>query len=139
MPKRMRWLWLAAALAVGCGRPVPTRPQGTGAEAAARDFCEAVVRQDWDRAHALLDADAQAACSPGRFGQLAATYRAGMGFEPDAAHVRSCEEHGDDAVAHVVFSRSVGSKRRSFQDGLTLHRGASGWAVRPPPWLRAGR
>ena len=140
--RRTRWLWLAAAaaaLAAGCGRPAPTRPPGSGAEAAAKAYCDALLRQDWDRAYALLDADGQAACGPTRFAQLAAAYRAGMGFEPDAVRVRSCQENGDGAIAHVVFSGAAGPQHRSHQDGLTLRRGAPGWAVAPPAWLRAAR
>ena len=131
--RRLRWPWLlAAALAAACGRAAPTHPPGTGAEAKVKDYCEVIVRQDYDRAFADLDPDSQAAFGPGRFARRAAAYRAGLGFEPDAVHVRSCEEHGDSAIAHIVFAGAAGSQHRSYQDGVVLRRTAAGWGVVPP-------
>jgi hypothetical protein len=53
--------------------------------------------------------------------------------------VRSCEEHGDEAVAHVVFAGKTASGTRSFKDGLTLRRGATGWGVVLPPGFGKAR
>lgn len=134
------WAWALAALAaVGCGRHAPTTPAGTGAEAVARDYCGAVVRQDWDAAYAALDPDGRAAVGPASFRRAAATYRRGFGFEPEEGRVRSCEEHGDEAVAHVVFTGPAGAAHRSYQDGLTLRRTPAGWGVVLPPALRPHR
>src|SRR5690242_7631423 len=96
--------WLLAAVVVGavggCGRAPAPAPAGTGAREAAQAFYDAVVRQDWPAAHALLDPGSQKRHGQGRLAQ----YRRGLGFEPKAAHVRACEERGDDAVAHVTLS-----------------------------------
>jgi hypothetical protein len=136
-PKRREKLLalLAGALAAGCFPAPSTQRAGTGAEAVVKDYCEAILRQDWGRAHAHLAPDEQAACGPVHFARLAAGYRAGMGFEPKTVHVRSCEEKVDTAVAHVVFMGAVGSEHRSYQDGFALRRTAAGWCVVQPARL----
>jgi hypothetical protein len=136
----MRACWAAAAAlfaASGCG--APTRPTDTGAAEAARGYCDALLRQDWPAAHALLCADSRARCGADAFARLAAAHRRRFGFEPEEAVLRSCEEHGDEAIAHVVFRGRAAGHDRSFKDALTLRRGESGWGVVLPPRFGQGR
>jgi hypothetical protein len=136
-----RWGRLVGALlavgASGCGPS--TRPADTGATEAARGYCEALVQQDWPAAHALLCAESRASCGADAFARLAAAHRRRLGFEPGELVLRSCEEHGDEAVAHVVFRGREAGHDRSFKDALTLRHGASGWGVVLPPRFGQGR
>jgi hypothetical protein len=129
---------LTAAAAAGCG-PGRTAPAGTGAEAVVRDFYEALARGDANRAYADLDADSRARVGPDAFAGLARAYRVGLGFEPGAVQVRSCEEHGDEAVAHVVLTGRAEGRERRFTDGAALRRGPGGWGVVLPPGFGRGR
>jgi hypothetical protein len=113
------------AVAAGCG-PSHTGQSGTGAEAVVRDFYDALLRQDWDRAYAALDDDSRASVGPGQFAQLARQYCDGLGFDPEGVRVRSCEEHDEEAVAHVVFTGRAASHERRYDDGATLRKGAGG-------------
>jgi len=130
---RRFWLWGAAvALAAGCAA-APTTKTDTGAEAAARAYCEALARQDWAAAYAALHLDSRARFDADEFARLARAHRGRMGFEPEGVVVQSCEEHDAEAVAHVVFTGKAGGKGRSFKDGVALRRGAAGWGVVLPP------
>jgi hypothetical protein len=120
-------LALLAALA-GC-TPSPPPPTDTGAREAAVDFFDGLVRQDWGHASGALEADSRARCDAARFARLARAYRAGLGFEPTAAHVRACEEHGAEATAHVVLTGGGPSHARRFRESVVLRRGPSGWGV----------
>src|SRR5438105_2823170 len=94
-------LLLLPALA-GCGPAEPTTPH-TGAEEAARDYYQAIRLRDWRRAYGLLHPDSRGRWQADGFARVAEDYRRRIGFEPEAVHVRSCEEQGDEAKAHVVF------------------------------------
>jgi hypothetical protein len=91
------------------------------------------VDQDWPAAYAALHADGRKRLSAEQFAGLARQYRRGVGFEPTAAHVRSCEERGDEAVAHVTLTGQAAGHRRFHKDAVTLRRGAGGWGVVLPP------
>jgi hypothetical protein len=135
----MRRLWVCVGLslaAAGCGG-APTSPAGTGAEAAARTFFEALLRRDDRQAHRALLPDEQARCGPEPFARLAQAYRRKLGFEPKAVHVRSCDEQGTEAIAHVVFTGVAGGHERFFKDAIELRRGGQGWGVVLP--ARFGR
>jgi hypothetical protein len=94
---------------------------------------EALLRQDWGRAYAALDAPNRARCGAGQFARLADGYRRGLGFEPRAVHVRSCEERGAEAIAHVVFTGAAAGRQRYYKDAVVLRRGEAGWGVALPP------
>src|SRR5262245_10412180 len=98
------WVWgLVLAGAAGCGtRPSPVTDTGSGES--VRAYFEAVVRRDWPAAHAALHPGTRARLGPERFARLAEEYWKGLGFEPSGVTVRSCEEQGDRAVAHVVLT-----------------------------------
>jgi hypothetical protein len=127
---------LLALLPAGCGQPAA--PPGTGAEAVAREYFEELLRQDWGRAYAALDPEERARRGVESFARLAQSYHHRLGFEPREVFVRSCEEHGDEAIAHVVFTGQGGGKQRYHKDAITLRRGAAGWGVVLPPRFGQG-
>jgi hypothetical protein len=132
-----RWAGVVAAiLLVGCGR-APETPSGTGAEQVVRDYYEALLRRDWPAAHALLLPESRRKCRPEEFADRCRRFSRKLGFEPKELRVRSCEEHGDEAVAQIVLTGSKGGKRRSARDGVRLRRGEAGWGIVLPP--RFGR
>ena len=118
--------WLALALA-GCrGAPAAAR---TGAEQAVREFYEALVRRDWNAAHAVLHADSRAKPSAAQFARRAESYRRQLSFEPEQVVVRSCEEHGSEATAHVVLRGGT----RSYRDAIVLRKDGTIWGIVLPP------
>jgi hypothetical protein len=135
MRTRLAWCLAVVALA-GCGPGQPTTPR-TGAEEAARDYYEAIRRRDWGRAYDLLHPQSRAQWSANGFARAAEAYRRGIGFEPEAVRVRSCEEQGEEAKAHLVFEGQAGGKQKFFKEAAELRRSASGWGVILPP--RFGR
>jgi len=46
-------------------------------------------------------------------GQLVQSFWASLGFEPDTIYIQACQEHGSEAIAHVVLTG----------------RGADGWRI----------
>ncbi|HZY84976.1 MAG TPA: hypothetical protein VFE78_09105 [Gemmataceae bacterium] len=126
--RRCNWGWpLLAALVAGCGGKAAPPP--CEAEGAVRQFFAGVVDQDWPAAYGALHADGRKRVTVEQFTRLARQYRRGLGFEPTAAHVRSCEERGDEAVAHVTLTGQAAGHQRFHKDAVTLRRGADGWGV----------
>ena len=129
-----RWACgLLVALAVaGCGR-TPVTPPGTGARRAAQSFFEALLGREWERAYSTVDPGSKARCNAERFSRLAENYRSGLGFLPEAVHVRACDEQGAEATVHVVLTGRAATKYRRFKDAVALRRGDQGWHVVLPP------
>jgi hypothetical protein len=125
------WAIVALLAAAGCRWAPP--PAGTGAHEAVQGFYEALLQQDWPRAYAALHPDSRAHASAEQFARLATQYRRNLGFEPERVQVRSCEEHGAEAVAHVVFTSRTTIPYRSYKDGIALRRSATDWGVVLPP------
>jgi hypothetical protein len=123
-------------MSAGCAGSSPSAV-GTGAARVAQDFCEGVLRQDWAQAYGALDEQSQARCRVQQFNLLAGEYRKIIGFEPREVFVRSCEEHGDQALAHVVFTGSTSTDQKFYKDVVPLRRSAAGWGVLLP--ARLGR
>jgi hypothetical protein len=92
-------------------------------------YYEALLRRDWPTAYAALDADSQAWCNLALFSQLAEQYVRNLGMESPEVHLRSCEEHGDQGVAHVTIMGQGHNKQGLYKDGLTLRRGTQGWRI----------
>jgi hypothetical protein len=118
---------LAVGLA-GCGDG-PESSASTGAAEAARQFYEALIQQDWAAAYECLDGAGQARLDRKRFEQLARGHRRALGFNPQEVRVRSCEEHGDEAVIQVVLTGQPVQGARSAKDGVLLRRSTAGWGV----------
>src|SRR6516164_9919929 len=126
---RIPLLCLAVLAAVlGCGKSAAP-PADTGSAGAAREYGEAVCRRDWPRAYALLHPDSRRRYSAEQFARLAATYRQGIGFEPEKVHLRAHEEHGDEAIIHLNFTGLAGGKRKFYKESLQLRRDGTQWLV----------
>jgi hypothetical protein len=114
---------------VGCATEPGPRP-GTGAAEAARDFFGALCQRDWPRAYGLLAPETRRRWSAEQFAGLATNYRKAIGMDPAAVHVRSCEEQGSEAVAHVVLTGAPGHAQH--KDAVALRRSEAGWGVHLP-------
>jgi hypothetical protein len=122
-----RWVWVSTCLLVtGCGATTP--PSGTGARETVLAYYQAIVRQEWNAAHAVLDSTTRARCDASRFADLAKVYRGGLPFEPTTVQVTACEEQGERAVAHVVLIGRPSAHQR-FKDTAILRYGPDGWGV----------
>ncbi len=134
MARRVLWAWgfLAAVFGAGCGRSSAPLA-GTGADAAARGYYEALLRQDWAGAYGFLHPDSRARCDAEHFSRLAQNHRRSLGFEPEAVRPRSCEEQGDQATARATFTGQSQGRRRYSKDAVALRRGEAGWGVVLPP------
>ncbi len=130
---RGNWVWVLAVALPACGCRSTKAPEGTGALECARQYHEALVQQDWSEGYAVLHPDSRARCSAEQFARLAAQYRRRLGFEPHGVRVRSCEEHGVEAIAHVVFTGRPASQHRSYKDAIVLRKSSEGWGVDLPP------
>jgi hypothetical protein len=127
MPIRVAWALLAAVAVSGCERQ-PAPPPGTGARKATQTYYEALMRQEWEKAYSLLDADSRTQCSGEQFSRLAQNYRNNLGFEPDAVHIQTCDEQGAEATARIVWS-SGAAKGRRYKDAISLRRTGDRWQV----------
>jgi hypothetical protein len=119
---------LCAMLVAGCDS-APTSASNGSAETVLVAFYEAIVRQDWNAAHELLHADNKAVCPLLEFVPRARAYYQRLGFAPEGARVRSCEEQDDVAVAHVLLVGHRDGRERTFRDAITLRRDSAGWRI----------
>jgi len=126
------WVSVVVLTACGCGGQVEQSPD-TGARDAARAFAEAIARQDWTTAYEKLHENSRARVPRDEFARRASRYWRNLGFEPASVQVRSCEEQGEEAKAHLVFGGQVKSGPRQFRDSFLLRRGPEGWGVILPP------
>jgi hypothetical protein len=122
---------LMAIVVVGCGPN--SGAKGTGSVQTAQDYFDAVRRCDWPHAFELLDPESQARYPASQFAKLAMAQHSELGFEPNHVHVRACEEHGDEAVAHVVLSGPGPAGRRFYKEAISLRQTPAGWRVLLPP------
>jgi hypothetical protein len=123
-----RWVCIGLLVLGGCGGQTG-QPVDTGARAAALGFAEAIAGQEWSRAYDHLHAESRTQLKHDDFDQQASQYRRAFGFEPTRVRVRACEEQGEEAKAHVVFSGQAKSGSRQFRDTFLLRRGPEGWGV----------
>src|SRR5437867_1565644 len=102
MKQRVRLLGalLAGSFLFGCTREQPD--PGTGARECVRAFFQAIIEEDWQRAYEKTAPESQKAATLEQFARLARAYRVSLGFEPEELHLRACQEHDSEAIAHVV-------------------------------------
>ncbi len=128
-----RWLFLFGLIAptVGCAaKPAPLPPiPDTGAKQAVGEFYDALIRKDWKQAHARLSADQQRRISPDQFARLGQAYRRKLAFDLVEIHVRSCDEKGTEATAHLLLLGPVGPHRHRYNEGITLKNTGGTWGV----------
>lgn len=114
---------------LGCGQG-PAQPEDTGSREVVQKFFEALLKEDWPTAHALLHLDSQKHYPLNRFTDLARSYHRQLGFASAQVYVRSCEERGPEATAHVnIVGLTANQKRRRYEDGILLRRDQSQWRV----------
>jgi hypothetical protein len=118
---------LLGVLFIGCGHS--SDGSGTGAKECAQGFYEAIVRQDWANAYATLDPETKKRWKSEQFTQLAKNYRSSLGFEPEAVHIRACDEQNADATAHIVLTGRTTTQDRRHNDAVALRRTEDGWRI----------
>jgi hypothetical protein len=64
---------------------------------------------------------------------LAQSYRNGLGFEPEAIHIQTCEERGTEAIAHIVLTGQAATEEHHYKDAVALRQNGEGWRVLLPP------
>ena len=67
-----------------------------------------------------------------QFGRQTQAYRKRLGFDPEEVHIRSCEEHGSKAIAHVVLVGHLDGQRKQFRESVALRLSDGKWAVLRP-------
>ncbi len=102
---------------------------GTGADKAVRTYFEAIIKQDWNGAYAVLHPETQKKLSLDQFTAKSQQYRSKLGFVPTEVHVQSCTERSSDAVAHLTLTGLPLGKKHSFKEGVTLRRTENGWGM----------
>jgi hypothetical protein len=122
---------LIGGFLMGCGRVQEDFP-GTGAKQCVLEFYQALIQQDWPSAYATLDPRNQKAHTPEQFSRLAQSFRGTLGFEPESIHIQACQEHGPEAMAHVVLTGRNADQERRFKDAVALRRGDEGWRITLP-------
>jgi hypothetical protein len=118
---------LGAGLAsTGCGSKAV--PIDTGARDAVQSYFEALLGRDSDRAYGVLDPESQARVTLGQFAELTKKY-GNLGFAPQSVKIRSCDEQGNIAIAHVFLMGKSATKERRYRDGVSLLKTEHGWRV----------
>ena len=120
-------LWVGCLL-IGCG-PASEEQAGTGAKECAENYFQAVLDHDWTKAYTTLDESGRKRWTTATFAELGKKYRRELGFEPREIHVRACEEHGDEATAHVVLVGPATAKEGRSKEAVLLRRNEGRWQV----------
>jgi hypothetical protein len=94
-----------------------------------QNYNEALLHHDWPRAYSALHPETHKRFNPEQFARLAQRHLRDLGFEPTAAHVRSCEEHGTEATARVLFEGRDASGRKLYKDAVALRQSGAGWRI----------
>ena len=123
-------LILAAAFLSGCGKDavLPPASPDTGAEAVAKTFFEALVREDWTAAYDTIDATSRARLTKEQFAKSAKAAITQLGFKPTEVGV-AVSETGDHASAVAVYRGSSGTSSKQYKDGTSMKRSDHGWGV----------
>jgi hypothetical protein len=123
-------LLLTIAALCGCEKqqpPLPV-PVDTGAEAVARSFFDAMVREDWNAAYDTIDAESRARVTKEQFASRAQANMKRVGFKPTEVGV-AVSETGDRASAVAVYRSVSEISSKRYKDGTALKRSGQGWAV----------
>jgi hypothetical protein len=117
--------------AAGC-RSSPTAPTDTGSRAAVQTYFDALVLRDWPAAYGALHPDSRKRLTPDQFARAAEGHRRALGFEPEEVHLNSCEEHGAEAIAHVLLTGHASGKAMTYKDAVVVKQGDAGWGIMLP-------
>lgn len=137
-PKSLRLALLAAFLLPLAGCKKPPQPQaGSGARESVLSFYNALVHRDWPVAYATLDPAGGRRPTLDQFSLAAERYVQRLGFSVKEVAIQGCEEHGPQALAHVVLRGDPTAKPSRFNDAVSLRRDGQSWLiVLPPTWYR---
>ncbi len=128
--RRSCWLLLAVLSLAGCEKqpPAVAASPDTGAQAAARTFFEALMREEWSNAYDTLDAESRGHISKEMFAGRAKAAMKQLGFVPTDVGV-TVSETGDRASALAVYRGLSGTTPKQFKDGMALKRTGQVWHV----------
>src|SRR5262249_34571359 len=115
---------LVLLLALGCRVAKPTTLADSGASATTTAFFTGVINEDWPAAYQSLHPDERVRLNLEQFSERAAQYRRNLIFTPKSVVIRSCEEHGDTAIAHFTIT-ARDSRHHQFRDAVTLRKGSA--------------
>jgi hypothetical protein len=127
MTRHLAVLVAVCVAVAGCASRAP--PVDTGSRTAVQTYFDALVRRDWPAAYAVLHPDSRKRLSLEQFKRAAENHRHALGFEPEEARLKSCEEHDADATAHVLLTGSAGGKKQTAKDAVALKHSDAGWGV----------
>lgn len=122
---------LGAACVTGCAS-APEMPAGTGAAETAASFFAGLQTSDWNLAYSLVSPGKQKPVSLEQFTRQARAYRSHIGFDIEEVRMRSCEEHAEEALAHILLVGHAHGNRKQYREGLILRRVDGKWAVMLP-------
>jgi hypothetical protein len=125
--RRLFFFALVALTASGCGTRHSASPADSAASATTTTFFTALINEDWPAAYQALHPGERARLTLEQFTGRAANYRQNLIFTPKSVVIRSCEEHGDTATAHITIT-ARDSRHHQFRDAVTLRRGVA-WGV----------
>jgi hypothetical protein len=116
------------SLSSACRNDAPA-PQGTGAREVVVKYFEPLAQQDWDTAYSQLHADTQKRMNRAAFERGARVYCKRLGFAIGKVAIRSCDEQGEKAIAHVNLSDANGSPKHRYHEGTLLQQSDKGWRI----------
>ena len=125
---RLLSLALIALAVGGCGARQSTAHAESGASATTTTFFGSVINEDWPTAYQALHPDERARLTLEQFADRAVQYRRNLILTPKSVVIRSCEEHGDTATAHITIT-ARDSRHHQFRDAVTLRRSGAAWGV----------
>jgi hypothetical protein len=127
----MRWVCLFLMICVaGCGHSAQ-HPHGKAADVAQAYF-DALLNRDWANAYEKLHAEAKSRWRQEDFSKAAQQFRDQLGADSATAHISSCEERNNEAIAHVLVVAHANGKQRLLKEAVTLRRGETEWRIMPP-------
>ena len=131
-----RWVCVVTLAAlVGCGRPAPPPRVDTGAREAVRAYFEGVIRKDWKALYPALHPDSRKRYTREQFALQATAYRKRLRFEPEVVIIRSCQEHGAEAIGRVILTTRATRHKPRFNDAVVVRRDAGVWRVVLPDYF----
>ena len=130
------WVGISLVLVVLVGGCAKRSAAGkSGADDALRNFGRALIGKDWPSAYQALHPETRSTITEKQFAPLGANYLSSIGFKADEFLIRSCEEHGADAIAQVRIRGHAANKLRTYKDTFTLKKDATGWGVVLPSYF----
>src|SRR4051794_40364399 len=122
---------LMVVVLAGCSSAPPPL-EDSGSKKAVTDFFEAIVSQDWEKGLELVVPEKKSNLSLEQFKAQAIAYRKRLGFDPEQVFIRSSEEHGNEAIAHLSLTGHILGQRKSFRESVVVKRRGTTWFVVPP-------